>query len=239
MKTLLPGVLTLCLLAASSTDGQPAPVPPKAVIVGPSEVTPGDLVILDASQSVGSGYSWTLIPAGKTFLPVEGGTKVVFATGQAGKYTFVLAVAKGDKSAITTQVVTIGIPPAPEPTPIPPTPGPVPLPPGKYGLAQIAFDSLSLVTDTSKAANAKALAGNFSSMASAIAAGTAGSFRKILEDTTAMNKASLGASDSAWASWGKAIETKLQSLNASGQLTTPADLQVAWTEIATGLGALK
>jgi len=104
-----------------------------ARIAGPKEAELGDLIILDGSNSTGTAFHWELLNSGKTFLPVDGGQKVVFASGQPGKYLFALIVAGADNNQrleikIARHEVTIGKPqPEPEPKPDP-TPGPAPGP---------------------------------------------------------------------------------------------------------------
>lgn len=98
-----------------------------AIIKAPAQVAPGDLVILDASESEAKSFAWTVLPesaAGK-FLAIDKGTKAVFASGQPGQYTFVLATAAGDNVAVALVTVTVG---TPTPGPTPPGPGPVPVP---------------------------------------------------------------------------------------------------------------
>lgn len=110
----------------------PVPVPPapKAVVIGPTEPQAfGDLICLDGSQSVGSGHCWKLIGSSKTFKVTDGGTQVMFATGTAGTYRFVMSVAVDGKSDITEFDVVVSSPqpdPTPTPTPNPPTPNPTP-----------------------------------------------------------------------------------------------------------------
>jgi len=107
------------LLLAAPLWGQ------QAVIVAPAKVSPGDLVVLDGSQSKGTGHVWKLVSSDKTFLPVDGGVKCVFATGAPGLYSFVLAVADGGKADLAVHVLQVGeaippVPPVPPPTPIDP-----------------------------------------------------------------------------------------------------------------------
>lgn len=127
--TLLTVAMLACLVGCGPT---PAIVQAQtAVITAPTNVAPGDLVILDATQSDGADFEWLVLPD-KTHLPVEGGRKVVFASGAPGRYTFVLAVAKGDAVAITKHELVVGVPPGPVPPgPTPPGPNPPqPTPPG-------------------------------------------------------------------------------------------------------------
>lgn len=212
-----------------------------AVIEGPKKSAPGDLIVLDASKSQANDFAWRLVNSDKAFLPVEAGRKVVFASGQPGIYSFVLAVALADKVALTQHDVTIG-PPNPPPTPIPPSPpnppGPTPLPPGKYGLATLARD-WAPSTAPSLAANARSLASSFHSIASAIAAGTLTLPVDILAETKTSNRTALGADAAIWQTWFANLATKLQSLSTAGTLATPDDYATAWREIAAGLEAVK
>jgi len=61
----------------------------KARIDGPSEVAPGDLIVLDGGSSQGRGFRWLLLNSDKRFLTVEGGKTLVFASGTAQQYVFV------------------------------------------------------------------------------------------------------------------------------------------------------
>lgn len=90
MHRAIAAIVAAVLFAAAATA---AAQPPRAVITGPTQSRLGDLVILDASQSSGSSYAWALIGSDKTYLPVDGGLRVVFATGTAGEYTFALVAA--------------------------------------------------------------------------------------------------------------------------------------------------
>lgn len=67
---------------------------PKAVITGPKEARCGALVVLDASESTGTGRLWLLAvsPEETSFLPVESALKCIFASPTAGTYRFVLVV---------------------------------------------------------------------------------------------------------------------------------------------------
>lgn len=104
----------------------------KAVLVGPEEADPGDLVVVTAEGSIGDGFRFRIDErlAGRVF---QFGRQVVFATRTPGEYRFQVIVA--DRTAAideTTLVVKIGEtpPPTPPEPPKPPAPpGPPPLPP--------------------------------------------------------------------------------------------------------------
>ena len=99
---------------------------PKAVVIEPATSQLGDLVILDASESEGDSFAWILECSTKTFLPVDGGKRCVFASGTPGKYafTFIAVGVDEDGKAVldkTRAVVTIE---GPVPPPVPPGPTP-------------------------------------------------------------------------------------------------------------------
>lgn len=144
----LPGVLFLLLPSICLAQAT-------AVISGPTEAAPGDLIILDASQSDCDARVWLLVGSDKSFLQFEGGNKCVFASGAEGQYHFVLSTAKLSDSAASIatvkHTVTIGGGPQPNPGPSPnPNPGPSPIPnpnppkppePELTGLAKMAFEA--------------------------------------------------------------------------------------------------
>lgn len=97
-------------------------------IEGPKESAPGDLVILSAKAPGAKHFSWVLANSSKSFLPVEGGTKAVFASGASGKYIFILAASDNEGLGTYKHELTIGTP-EPEPPPVPPNPPTPPDPP--------------------------------------------------------------------------------------------------------------
>lgn len=101
-----------------------------AVISGPDRVRPGDLVVLDGSESLADDREWILVNSDKQFLSFEHDQKLVFASGTPGDYVFILAVslsdADGSAVSVAQHVVTVG---NPTPPPDPPGPGPGPDPP--------------------------------------------------------------------------------------------------------------
>jgi hypothetical protein len=111
---------------------------PRAIVTGPREARCGSLIVLDASESTGTGRLWLLAvsPEETSFLPVESGIKAIFASPTPGRYTFVLVVSGvnsngGPAADMATHSVTLsgGTPPQP-PGPQPPNP---PTPPVNAG----------------------------------------------------------------------------------------------------------
>ena len=221
--------------------------PPVAVITGPTQSNPGDLVILDASKSQdATAFAWALAGSDKTFLETDNGAKLVFASGTEGQYTFFLVAAgvDGNKPAINIakHLLTIGNPgPGPGPNPPGPTPNPDPLPPGKYGLASFARDSAAGVSldPAAKTKSATALASSFDSIASTIAAGAIKTPADAIGATQANNITALGTYRDAWRPWAETLRVKLNGLSDGGQMVSMEDYTTAWREIATGLRSVK
>lgn len=112
-----------------------AQVAPKAVITGPRDARCGSLVVLDATESTGTGRLWLLAvsPEETSFLPVEAGRQCIFASPVAGAYRFVLVVcgnnANGGPAAdMATHTVVLRSPDGPPVPPPPPTTNPYPAP---------------------------------------------------------------------------------------------------------------
>lgn len=123
----LPLAVAFFLLSAVALAQQP-----KAVVTGPREARCGSLVVLDATESVGSGRLWLLAvaPEETSFLPVESGLKCIFASPTSGIYRFVLVVAGtntngGPAADMATHEIRLtgGVsPPNPPDPPTPPVP---------------------------------------------------------------------------------------------------------------------
>ena len=135
------GGLAVLLATLTATLATAQPV---AVIVGPTESQPGNLVVLRTTGTTGSGHVWLVLPAPSAvnFLPVidsTGQQAAVFASGTPGTYTFVLAVAQGDLAAMTThELVILGDVPNP---PDPPDPAD---PPGNATAVVVVYDEGSV-----------------------------------------------------------------------------------------------
>jgi len=95
--------LLLCATAWAQGDAQ-------AVIEGPNQARSGTLVVLDASDSTGSGFAWAIVPEMPENVAVDTSGKVLyFATPVTpGKWTVILAVASGDTVDLKTHILTVG-----------------------------------------------------------------------------------------------------------------------------------
>lgn len=209
-------------------------------IDGPTTAAPGDLVVLRLVAPGATNYKWVLANSSKTFLPVDGGVNVVFASGEHKEFIFVGSASDATSLGSVVHRLAIGEPePEPLPNPPGPTPPPTPLPDGKFKLAAFAFTEAGKVTSANRPAAAKNLANSFRGIASAIAAGALSKPEEILAKTLTGNQTALGGDRAAWSAFGVSLSTELERLHAAGTLRVPADYQTAWDEIATGLEAVK
>lgn len=119
------GFVAVALLAVSLAGQAVAEV--KAVIDGPTQAAAGDLVVLSGAQSVGEGYRWIARDGLQTLQCGGDARELAFASGKAGRYTFILVVA--DASAAidyATHTVVVGGPVDPGPGDPPEDPEPTP-----------------------------------------------------------------------------------------------------------------
>ncbi|MFH0982008.1 MAG: hypothetical protein V2A79_10755 [Planctomycetota bacterium] len=217
-----------------------APAALVATIKGPDAVSPGDLLILEAQAPAGCRCAWIVYPA-RSALPVDGGQRLVFASGQPGSYLFVLAVASPDgQVAIAQRVVAVGVapppsPPAPQP-PAPPLPVP-PAPPPLTGLSQAVYDkAVSTVIGLGRGTEARAMADVYDSTAAQIAAGTLTSPEKV----AAATKTGIDAVTMAdtrvpqWRAFYQWLRVELNKAEAAGEMDL-AGIKTRWLAIAAGL----
>jgi hypothetical protein len=133
-------------------------------------------------------------------------------------------------------------PPGPDPGPNP-QPDPI-FPPGKYELARHSynFSKSVLLPPAERSKSANALAGSYSSIAAAIAAGTVRDLKEALEKVTQSNRAALtnvGVSAAAWEPFFISLQNFTYELHVKGQLATVQDAAIAFQEIAEGLRQVK
>ena len=123
--SMLSVVLSFWALLMSISLGQT-----KAVIEGPDNALPGELVVLNSNASVGDSHKW-IVPEGIS--TAQAGcdaikSQVFFATPKVGKYTFILIVA--DKEANieydshTVEIKAVNAPDPPPVKPVDPKPDP-------------------------------------------------------------------------------------------------------------------
>jgi hypothetical protein len=136
------------------------------------------------------------------------------------------------------------VPPGPGPNP-PPNPGPNPVfPDGKFKLAASTYSMAlkDVTTDQQRAKSAKALAGSFQSIASAIGAGTITDLKDALAKTHYANLTALkgaGTDPATWDAFGNDMKAALYQMYQNKQINNASDIAVAWGEVAQGLNAVQ
>lgn len=242
--------VVVVVMCTWGTMSQAMAAPPRAIMTGPTGGVPGDILVLDASESAADFYAWSVspqLPGGRpTILVLEEGRKCLVAS-VPGVYHVFLACSNAEGIDQAQWTLTIGdepnptpVPPAPNPpTPTPPVPAPDTVPDGVFRIAKLAFDLAQLVDSTNRVGQAHALADAAEAVAASIAAGTLKKPQEILRAILAANNAALGTAMLAWTPWGTSIGLKLQELYKAGRLAQTGDWAVCLREIAIGLRAVK
>lgn len=238
MKTAL---LCLILLVPSLVLADPS----KAVITGPTEGVPGDLIELDSAESVADKRRWYVEPSrfpdGKpTFKMAKDGASIWLAS-RPGIYRVELVVSneEGPDRLIFTVTISGGItPPAPNPGPVIPDP-PAPLPAGRFGLANFVRSQILSTIPQGKRNPALAFSGVFSAVSAQIAAGTLTTSAAAMAKVKSMNQVAVpdAATYAFWkANVNDALGARLQALVNAGSVgaTKMDDWRDAFAEIAAG-----
>lgn len=258
MRSIVYAAAAAVCLCLSITNTASA-APPRATVTGPTGGLPGDILVLDGSESIADFFAWTVLPElpnkRPTILVLEGGRKCLVCS-VPGVYTVIFTVANDEGIDQLKWVVTVGPQPGPTPPPGPnpepgpsPEPDPAPVPPepslpdGVYKLPVFARDqALALVVSPNRAMQAAAVAGGLEGVAAAISAGTLTLPNHILAAVLAANRDALGeAGLRDWLRWGTAVAQRLQVLYDSGRGTMvgPEAWATALREIALGLRAVQ
>ncbi len=232
----------VCLLSLFLTvDAGVAP--PRAIITGPTGGQPGDILLLDASESEADYFVWGVEPElaeHTTIMPIEDGRKCIVAT-KPGSRTIFLSVSNAEGIDQIKWKVTVGDNPPPGPGPGP-GPPPEPDPPGPddvYGLQRLAHTEALKVVSPNRAAEASRLAGGFEGVAARISAGTLSKPQAILTALLRANNDALGASLPQWLNFGRTIAQRLQVLYESGEMRSLDDWAAALRAVSIGLQAVR
>lgn len=212
-------VLTIPTLAPSQAVDPPAipVVEAKVVLNAPSQARVGELVRLDASESVADSFEWLLVPQTcPDFETYDAGRRAVFSARTEGIYEFIVACAKGGTVDIVRHTVRVI--------------GPPPMPQGDSLAQWIPFWNWSEMLPKEEC---DALAESFATIAE----------RKDelkepqdwLKATAEANRQILGDRVEAWKPMLDKIGAALQKKAESGAFVTPEDYAKAWLEVAEGL----
>lgn len=172
---------------------------PKAVITGPTGGVPGDIILLDASGSVGDHFVWKVsreLPDGRQALIVfEGGRKAVVAS-LPGQCEIWFAAGNKDGIDLIKYVVNItGSTPNPTPGPQPfPQPDNKPqFPDSKLGISQRVYDVAKTIPRAS--GESQDLAKQFRGIVAQIAARTLSGSTSIIGAIKDANYSALNTED--------------------------------------------
>ena len=218
MKHLASIALLFALITPVLAQDPVEPVPAEAriVLTAPSTARIGELIRLDASESVADSFEWALVPQIlRDFETYAGGSKACFSARTAGDYQFVVACAKDGTVDVKVIIIRVLAPPE--------TPQSASL------AAWIPFWAWDYDLPEQQRLE---LAASFEALAN----------RADLQDpaawaqaTAAANRALLGDDIDTWKGLLGKIGASLQKLAESGALSTPEDHRAIWLEIAQGL----
>jgi hypothetical protein len=219
--------------------------PPKPLIVGPTGGQPGDILLLDATQSVADHFAWSVtpkLPEGRpTILPIEDGRKCL-VTSVPGAYSVFLAASNAEGVKIVEWGVTVGgdpRPPTPGPNPPGPTP-PTPPTPDRFGLKAAAQQWAAAVNSPNRFEDAHQLAGAFEAAAAEIVAGTETQPQAFIA-ILAKHCIQAVPTDrrAAWSSFDAAFAAAVNELYKAGKVAGRDDWAVMFREISAGLAAVR
>lgn len=204
-----------------------------AVISGPTTGSPGDLVVLYTTGSIGDNFIW-ITPSNVQTLTCDKDKQIAFATGTAGKYKFTLISADKDANiSYAEHTVTIGTPTNPSPPETGPAPTPTPAPP-LNSLFELSKTNKPQDPDTSKqlVANIESATLVINDMCSRQKCPTVDEAARIyqanIQHAIALRPR---GSQTNWVPWREALDVELEKLNPSDLDT----IKLAYTEIAKGL----
>lgn len=203
------------------------------VIEGPKSVKIGQLARLDVTKSSGKTYKWKAIPEGLDFEVYDDGRKVVFSSGAAGEYTFIVACANDNDVDVKVHVIVVGdggTPPTPPGPPNPPAPA--------SGLSGKVIEWCNLVNSPNKKAEAAKLAESFVTVQDDIRSGKLDSAEAIIEATKEANRTALGNSLALWVPCLEKLQQEMQKMAEDGTMVTTIQHATVWGEIADGLATV-
>ncbi|CAN5407955.1 hypothetical protein BH11PLA2_BH11PLA2_34470 [soil metagenome] len=232
MRVLLLAVL-FCSLGCSAAAA------PTAVITGPATAIAGELVRLDASDSVGATkYRWKLVKspdfAGKKFWRSnQQFADFLEPATLAGTYVFELLVsnAAGVDSTLHTLVVTNGSPGPAPPSPTPtPAPVPDPLPSGQFNIAADVFKWAVAISSPNRAA----VCAQFAAALTAIAKSDPSDFAVVATAVKSASTKAIAGEGVAWAAFNANYRARLSDLYFSGKLSSAPAIKALLEETAAG-----
>lgn len=232
--------------------------PPRAIIQGPSHVIPGELIVLDASQSDGAdNFRWSISPelkGRKQLIEMDGGKRCQIAS-YGGRYVVTLAVSNAAGIDLLTWEIRVdgNAPcPPPEPQPVdpiepdpikpepvkpvdpPPSPMPQPVDPVPAPIQPPAAGEFGLapkVFDLAKAAKSSTRVADCQMLASEckrIAASDWANLNAIASEIVSVLK----KLPTGWEDLAKSVQTAIAELYQAGKIKNTGDIKRLLLEVA-------
>lgn len=220
MKSLQIAVIAAALLLLTVPNRHPSaaqePVPTaKIVLNAPSTARVGELVRLDASDSIADSFKWVLVPESVDFEVYAEGRKAVFSARAQGTFQFVLGVAKNGTVDVLVHTIRI-IGPPDEPSDLRDVEG------------HVAFWLWNVQgSDEEKAA----LADAFDEVAQRLP----GEAHEWIYETKRAVDDALGGAKPRWDAFLKQLGGYMQQLGEAGLMIEPEEHAQIWREIAQAI----
>lgn len=225
---------TLVVRPVSAADVSAPLTPPatadvaKIDLKSQTSATVGELVEIDASESVAESYTWSLAPDTKDFRVIDGGKRLLFSSRTAVNYTVTLAVAF--QGTVDLKIVTVKMAGAPAPDINVPT-----------DFSHRVTELCSLVKSEGAKSEAGRLAASFDQIATFAESGV---LDKPTVDQTIeainlacrkANQDALGSAKDAWLPFFGELSKELSALSSAGKLNDVPSHVTTWRLIAKGL----
>ncbi len=225
-ETTEPFVTTTSMqIYGDEDDGTPRDDQAEVVVDGPESVKIGDLIYIDLSSSLGSGFAYEVEPMPPGLRTFDNGQVIVCGTGNKNvTFTFSISCAlDGDSDVVIHKVKVSGAK----------APGP-PANPGD-NLVQKVQDWVSEVDSPEQRDDAIKLAQSFASMAVIIEQGTFSTPTQLIQATATSNRDALKDNLVYWAPLLDNLMNELKAMAAVGKLPTTEAHGRVWNEVAQGL----
>jgi hypothetical protein len=176
-------------------------------LTAPDTCVVGELVLLDASASLGDSLTWEVHPSTEDFRVF--GKQACFSGRAAGTFLVIIAGVEDEQPVLKTHTLTVegGI--------------------VSSDLSSRMQEWAKLVTSENTSEEALKFAQSFRALA-----GAKIPVEQILEATADANRRALGESLEAWKPFLDRLGLYLDTLSVDGKLTTPADYQQTWVRLA-------
>jgi hypothetical protein len=225
MKIALSFILALAFLVSPAPTFAQGDGPAEATvkIIAPDKAKVGDLIVIDLSESIGSGFDVVVSPTPPGMMIFDDGRIIVCGTGnKALTYTFMISCAvDGDSDIEIHKIEITGLPR-------------VPVGPGDEVVEKVK-DWVSNVKSPSKRDDALKLAQSFASVAIVIDQGTFSTPEELVRATATSNREALGDNLEKWTPFLDHLMAELKAMADINKLTDVEAHGTVWKEVAQGL----